>query len=129
MSFADAKRENFSGVFLNTEHDAEEITYFPSVGGGARTITARVRYVKRESEHEDLRYEDERILVTLGRDPDAEKGGVLAPTIGDALTRSGDDGLRRFAFTGEIKHETRSSFTLEFSRPKPNALGSARREM
>ena len=129
MSFASAKAENFASVFLNTDHDAEVITFFPAAGGPSRTIMARVRYVKRETEHEELRYEDERIVVTLGRDPEHEKGGVATPTMGDALVRGGDDNPRRFAFTGEIKASTPSSWTLEFSRPKPDRLGAKRRDM
>ncbi len=122
MTFKTNRRDNFYEVFLNDEHFAEWITYHPAVGD-ERAVLALIEHEQRRHEDEVVVRDDERIVVTVGRDETHEKGGVELPKIGDGLMREVDDGWGKFAFTGEVVNQTAHSWKLVFTRPKSRALG------
>jgi len=130
VSFREAKSDNFYGVFLNEDHFAEWVTYYPKKGP-SREILVKIQspgqQEQRPTRNEVSEYEDEQLHVTLGKDEGHEKGGVERPAIGDAFVREGEEHLDRFVFEGDVVRSTPMSWTLKFSRAKQRSFGTAHR--
>ncbi len=125
MSFKTQRAANFPTVFLNAEHFAEAITFYPAAGGEPRTITAKISGERNRREGFEGEAEVERLRVVVLRDESAELGGVGDPAVGDQLARPEVDGDgRRYTFEGEILNSRPDHWTLIFQRTVPVRIGT-----
>jgi len=126
LTFAECRRENAESglLFGNLEHFAEQVTYRPAAGGPSRTVVAScTRETLEERQGDLLDREQERLWVHVCRSPQARRGGIDRPGLGDSLLRVQDPPDAPWSFQGQIKDETEYSWGLLFGRNRPRRYG------
>jgi hypothetical protein len=106
-TLADDVRDDFSRVFLNTDHFAVELDYTP-YGGTLRTIKAQVAGMHGGIREETHHVTNDRTIVVCVR-KDATYG-VLDPNLRDKLEWEG----KTYSFEGIIG-ESADEFALKFT--------------
>ncbi|HUT14436.1 MAG TPA: hypothetical protein VMY42_28380 [Thermoguttaceae bacterium] len=124
-NFKEARAQHArTGPFLNTDHFAEQVTYTPVHGGGSRTVTVKIEYVKNPEERTQIGEVDrEEIWVKALRSTDTDRSGIPTPETGDAILRDGDRPDRPWTFQGPIRHETPHDWQLFYARTRPSRYG------
>lgn len=110
-----------SGVFLDTDEFAEEVTYIPA-GGAAVSITVIIEETDEFLDIEGRAVFDEVILVFTSRD----SSGIATPVINDGLKRSAaeDPSQRLYGYMGQKESPERDSWWLMFKRRKTQRQGT-----
>lgn len=125
-NFREAVEANFKSVFLNMEHFAEKVKFYPAGGGAVRTLRALIDVSSQPQHDEDSDEVVEEILVSVTDDRrDTIHGGIDEPRHGDKLQRRGETIL--YAWTGEIRTHEGGSWTLVYTRRRPRSVGGPAR--
>lgn len=120
MSLADTIVSDWNNLVANTNELAETIHFQPEGGGAVREIIAVVTEEGMVVARANIHQRDEVILVSVGRDEDADCGGIGLPTLGDKLWRPSKAYPEDpFNWTGETVDVNPANWTLRYIRTRP----------